>query len=60
MACLENDREMNKLIYEMKPFSYQRDGKVKLETEYRAAFSVAILLLPQAIIFSYLAGLPPE
>ncbi len=51
---------MNKLIYEMKPFSYQRDGKVKLETEYRAAFSVAILLLPQAIIFSYLAGLPPE
>lgn len=44
----------------MKPFCGCKDIKSNLASDLYIALTGAILVIPQAITFSYLAGLPPE
>lgn len=51
----------NNLFSEIKPFfGCKENSKAKLTTEFYVAMTGAILVIPQAITFSSLAGLPPE
>jgi SulP family sulfate permease len=50
----------NTLFAEMMPFRGCIDNKVNLKSELFVALTGAVLVIPQAITFSYLAGLPPE
>ncbi len=51
---------MNKLFSEMMPYNNFNLSTSELKTESYAALIGAVLVIPQAITFSYLAGLPPE